>query len=251
MIRLDRTSLHSNAGRCAHTRVCLSVYTRCILWISSVFLATQSLGINWSCAVSVVMCVAMAYDKHLSSAKKLLIALIVIRVIYELHAEDLPSVLWMFSPFLMYRCLVAYPVYCACYLIGQTPSGQISEACARMRIPKKVVLGVMVLFRFLPSFKRDRQLQKDALCQRGLISIRQLIKDPILCAEYIIAPMLLSLETAADQLSISALARGAEKPGSRRSYYALDIDVRDMVCLGVFFGVSVCFYVLRQAEWLL
>ena len=46
---------------------------------------------------------------------------------------------------------------------------------------------------------------------------------------YVLVPFLLRVLQLADQLSVSAVARGAERPGVRGSYYEKRIGARDHI----------------------
>lgn len=54
---------------------------------------------------------------------------------------------------------------------------------------------------------------------RGLTSVRQFAVHPLASVEYVLVPLLLRILQIADQLAVSAVARGAECPGVRKSYY--------------------------------
>lgn len=62
---------------------------------------------------------------------------------------------------------------------------------------------------------------------RGLTAPAQLLCHPAASCEYVAVPLLLRCLQIADQLSVSAVARGAEAPGRRGSYYGKNADAAD------------------------
>lgn len=68
---------------------------------------------------------------------------------------------------------------------------------------------------------------------RGLTSVRQFAVHPLASVEYVLVPLLLRILQIADQLAVSAVARGAECPGVRKSYYETTMHMRDWCFLAL------------------
>ena len=69
----------------------------------------------------------------------------------------------------------------------------------------------------------------------------QLLCHPAASCEYVAVPLLLRCLQIADQLSVSAVARGAEAPGRRGSYYGKDMDAGDWLWLAIWTAVTTAF----------
>jgi energy-coupling factor transporter transmembrane protein EcfT len=98
---------------------------------------------------------------------------------------------------------------------------------------KKAGLGLLVVFRFFPTMKAELRGIRQSMRNRGLTGIGYVARHPASAFEYILAPTLLRCLQIADQLSVSAVARGAETPGKRGSYCGKPVRVRDYACMAV------------------
>ena len=65
--------------------------------------------------------------------------------------------------------------------------------------------------------------------------------------EYVLVPFLLRVLQLADQLSVSAVARGAERPGVRGSYYEKRIGARDHIAAAACAIVTASYLVLERS----
>lgn len=63
--------------------------------------------------------------------------------------------------------------------------------------------------------------------------VRQFAVHPLASVEYVLVPLLLRILQIADQLAVSAVARGAECPGVRKSYYETTMHMRDWCFLAL------------------
>lgn len=68
---------------------------------------------------------------------------------------------------------------------------------------------------------------------RRLTGLTQVLRHPAVTCEYVLAPLLLRCLQIADQLSVSAIARGAQAPGVRGSYYAKAMRPADFFWLAI------------------
>lgn len=100
-----------------------------------------------------------------------------------------------------------------------TPPGELSSFLSSIHMPTGVILGLMVIFRFFPTMKAELKAVGLSMKNRGLTSVRQFAVHPLASVEYVLVPLLLRILQIADQLAVSAVARGAECPGVRKSYY--------------------------------
>ena len=70
---------------------------------------------------------------------------------------------------------------------------------------------------------------------RNLTDIKQIFKAPARTCEYVLIPLLVRILMIADQLSVSAIARGGESPGKRSSYYESEIERTDIFAMILWF----------------
>lgn len=70
---------------------------------------------------------------------------------------------------------------------------------------------------------------------------------PVQSIEYVLVPFLLRVLQLADQLSVSAVARGAERPGVRGSYYEKRAGTRDYIAAAVCAIVTASYLVLERS----
>ena len=61
---------------------------------------------------------------------------------------------------------------------------------------------------------------------RGLAEAGSVARHPLRTCEYVAVPLLLRCVQVADQLAVSATARGADSPGARGSYHVRKLDAR-------------------------
>jgi energy-coupling factor transport system permease protein len=101
---------------------------------------------------------------------------------------------------------------------------------SRLKMPSGAILGVLVLFRFFPTMRTELREVRESLHNRGLTTVERLLLHPALSVEYLLVPMLMRCLQSADQLSVSAVARGVETPGTRSSYYVDDMRPYDIAC---------------------
>jgi energy-coupling factor transporter transmembrane protein EcfT len=119
------------------------------------------------------------------------------------------------------------PVFLLSWDLITTPAGELSAFLSRIRMPSSLILGLLVLFRFFPTMQTETRGIVQSMKNRGLTKGVQVLRHPILTFEFVLVPLLLRCLQLADQLSVSAVARGVEAPGIRGSYYGKPAGRRD------------------------
>ena len=94
------------------------------------------------------------------------------------------------------------------FLITSTTVSEFIAAMERMHIPKKLLIPVSVMFRFLPTIKEEYKAIQDAMRLREVGSLR----NPIAMLEYRLVPLLMSIVAIGNDLAASALTRGLGAP---------------------------------------
>lgn len=136
------------------------------------------------------------------------------------------------------------PVFIVGWDLITTPPGELAAFLSYIHTPTPIILGVLVMFRFFPTMRAELKCVWQSMRNRGLTSPSQLLCHPAVSCEYVLIPILLRCLQIADQLSVSAVARGAENPAKRGSYYSRKINFSDSVWFVVWSSVTALFLVL-------
>lgn len=139
----------------------------------------------------------------------------------------------VFSEFYVLMFWNLTPVFLVSWDLITTPPGELAAFLSRIHTPSPVILGLLVMFRFFPTMKSELRSVRLSMRNRGLTAPAQLVSHPAASCEYVLVPLLLRCLQIADQLSISAVARGAEHPGKRGGYYGKGIDACDFIWLAL------------------
>ena len=135
----------------------------------------------------------------------------------------------VFSEFTVLLFWNLYPVFIVAWDLITTPPGEISAFLARSKLPTFARLGLLVVFRFFPTMKAELSSVALSMRNRGLTRISNMLCHPLATCEYVAIPLLLRCLQVADQLTVSAITRGAERPGQRASYYGKRMQSLDIV----------------------
>ena len=137
----------------------------------------------------------------------------------------------IFSEFYVIMFWTLSPVFIVAWDLMTTPPGMLSAFFSRTKLPSSAIIGLLVIFRFFPTMKTELRNVSRSMRNRRLTGFTQVITHPLATCEYVLVPMLLRCIQIADDLSVSAVARGAERPGVRGSYYESPIKVKDVICM--------------------
>lgn len=146
-------------------------------------------------------------------------------LLYLIRFHNLHMVI--FSEFYVLMFWNLSPVFIVAWDLITTPPGELSAFLSRIHMPTPIILGLLVMFRFFPTMKAELKSVVRSMRNRRLTALGQVLCHPAASCEYVIVPLLLRCLQIADQLSVSALARGADYPGVRGSYYGKALDWRD------------------------
>ena len=160
-------------------------------------------------------------------------------LLYLIRYQGLHMV--VFSEFYVLMFWNLAPVFLVSWDLITTPPGELAAFLSRIHMPTSVILGLLVMFRFFPTMKSEVKRVWLSMRNRGLTTFTQLVSHPAVSCEYVLVPLLLRCLQIADQLSVSAVSRGAERPGGRGSYYGKSAGFRDYIWLTVWTVVTVGF----------
>ena len=152
----------------------------------------------------------------------LLLALLLYGI--RFHGLHMP----VFSEFYVLMFWNLSPIFLVSWDLITTPPGMLSAFLSRLRMPTPFILGLLVVFRFFPTMRTE-------------------LKGVGRSMKYVLVPFLLRVLQLADQLSVSAVARGAERPGVRGSYYEKRAGTRDHIAAAVCAIVTASYLVLERS----
>ena len=147
-------------------------------------------------------------------------------LLYAIQHRGLHMVI--FSEFYVLMLWNLSPVILISWDLITTPPGKISAFLSGIHIPTSIILGVLVVFRFFPTMKSELRNVYLSMKNRNLTGIKQILKAPARSCKYALIPLLVRILMLADQLSVSAIARGGESPGIRSSYYESKVKITDI-----------------------
>ena len=153
----------------------------------------------------------------------------------------------VFSEFYVLMFWNLSPIFLVSWDLITTPPGMLSAFLSRLRMPTPFILGLLVVFRFFPTMRAELKGVGRSMKNRGLTTAGQLLAHPVQSMEYVLVPFLLRVLQLADQLSVSAVARGAERPGVRGSYYEKRAGTRDHIAAAVCALVTASYLVLERS----
>lgn len=152
-------------------------------------------------------------------------------LLYGIRSHGLRMVVFSEFHVLMFYSLT--PVFLTAWDLISTPPGELSAALSKIHAPTSVILGMLVVFRFFPTMRAELRGVRQSMKNRRLTGLTQVLRHPAITCEYVLAPLLLRCLQIADQLSVSAIARGAQAPGVRGSYYAKAMRPADFFWLAI------------------
>jgi len=104
----------------------------------------------------------------------------------------------------------------AAVTVSTTPVGEFMSALNALRLPRQVVVPLAIMLRYAPTVRADWASIRDAMRLRGIgPGPITLARHPVRTIECVYVPLLMSASTAADELSMAAVARGIENPARR------------------------------------
>lgn len=149
--------------------------------------------------------------------------------------------LLVFSEFYVLMLWNLSPVFLVSWDLVTTPPGDLSAFLAKIHAPISFILGSLVVFRFFPTMQVALAGIWRSMKNRGLTESLCVLLHPLRTCEYVLTPLVLRCLQSADQLAISAVARGAECPGIRESYYGSPFVLRDWIWSGIWISGTILF----------
>lgn len=149
----------------------------------------------------------------------------------------------LFSFFLAANRLLMPPIMGATFAANNNKMSEWIAAMKKMKVPTFIVVPFSVVCRFFPVLIQDFKEIRRAMKFRGIgINSMDLVKHPLLTLEYIIVPILVSVENTSVELSAASLVRGLGSSNSHTSIYEIKFKLQDyllILLLILFFAIEV------------
>lgn len=111
-------------------------------------------------------------------------------------------------------------------------SGELLASMQKMKIPRFVVISASVLFRFMPTLRDEFQAIRISQKIRGIgRTAWNVVFHPYVFYETLIVPLLIRATRISDELSASAMLRGADRGTHGTSYRQIRFGLRDVFAI--------------------
>lgn len=117
-------------------------------------------------------------------------------------------------------------------IILTTKVSEFLSAMSRVHAPKKLVIPLAVMLRYLPTIREDWHFIKDAMVLRDVSpSLAGLLTHPVRTMECAYVPLMMAASKAADELSIASVTRGIENPKPRTCLVQIRFGIQDVLVM--------------------
>ena len=114
-------------------------------------------------------------------------------------------------------------------------TGALVASMHKMKLPKFAIMSMAILFRFIPTLKDEYRAVRTSQKFRGIgRSIINVILHPITFYETLIVPLAIRIMKISDELSASAMLRGADKKEKGTCFREVRVSVLDYLMLVAF-----------------
>ena len=119
-------------------------------------------------------------------------------------------------------------------VLSTTKVNEFLSAMNRVHAPKKLVIPLAVMLRYIPTVQEDWRYIKDAMRMRDVSpSLGGFLSHPGMTVECIYVPLMMTASKAADELSIASVTRGIENPNPRTCLVQIKCGIADWMVMTV------------------
>lgn len=115
-------------------------------------------------------------------------------------------------------------------LVSEYNSSELLSALQAIKLPKIFIIGLTVTLRYIPTFRQEFRIIKEAMNIRG---VKFSIRYPLRTYEYLLVPQLYRCLHLSNELTAAALTKGLDSPSKRSSFYQMKCTWLDVVSLCV------------------
>lgn len=120
-------------------------------------------------------------------------------------------------------------------VLSTTKVSEFLSAMNRIHAPKKLVIPLAVMLRYIPTIGEDWRYIKDAMKMRDVSpSLKGFVTNPGMTVDCIYVPLMMAASKAADELSIASVTRGIENPEPRTCLVQIRFGIADGIVLLLF-----------------
>jgi len=104
----------------------------------------------------------------------------------------------------------------AVLIVTDYNSSEILSALQRLHLPKIFIIGLTITIRYIPTFRREFRIIKQAMHIRG---VEFSVKHPLRTFEYLLVPQLFRCVSLSAELTAAGLTKGIATKEKRTSYF--------------------------------
>ncbi|GAU75842.1 energy-coupling factor transporter transmembrane component T [Fusibacter sp. 3D3] len=143
-------------------------------------------------------------------------------------------------------------VMIASILVNTIKTSEMITAIEKMKLPKGIMLAIIVAFRFVPTIQSEMAFSKESMHLRGIgISFKNILRYPVRTVEYSLIPLLFRSLKISEELTATALTRGVEHDVKRSAYFDVEFKKFDGAILTVALMASIFVFLVDRAVWVL
>ena len=132
---------------------------------------------------------------------------------------------------LMFKTLY-FPLCAGMALVSNSKVSELICFLRSIKLPKKMIIVLAVLYRFFPVLLTDYKLIKNSLRMKGIgVSRGYYLLHPIKFFEYVFVPYVIISTNIANELSVSCLCRGIDNEEKPSSYIELKFNKSDYLTM--------------------
>nr|WP_279381641.1 energy-coupling factor transporter transmembrane component T [Enterococcus sp. DIV2402] len=187
----------------------------------------------------------LLYNRHYKRAvKSILLVLIVTAFHFYSLITDYQSL--KFFGFFTFLILRFGPVIMFASILQEVPSGQMISSLQKLKIPKNILITLVVTLRFFPIIKMENDTIQISAKLRGLsFSQPKNWLHPLNSFEYTFVPLMMRTLKITDELAASAMTKGIDYPKKRTSIYESRLSRDDILITCLVFSCSVIILFVR------
>ncbi|MCO7127552.1 energy-coupling factor transporter transmembrane protein EcfT [Sporolactobacillus shoreicorticis] len=146
----------------------------------------------------------------------------------DYFASETRNILFVSLAFFSYFIVCFLPALLAGEVLVRTPAGQLMSALTAWHLPKTIIVAFSVSLRFVPIAGMEIRSIHEVMKQRGVAFFsRTGWLHPWRVFECALVPLMIRLLKISDELTASAITRGAEAPIRRTSVHEIKFHFCD------------------------
>ena len=185
--------------------------------------------------VNIHLLVALCFSLYLGISSNLK------RMVFFAHTVTLQVVdSFLLLTGLMFKTLY-FPLCAGMALVSSSKVSELICFLRSIKLPKKMIIVLAVLYRFFPVLLTDYKLIKNSLKMKGIgVSRGYYLLHPFKFFEYIFVPYVIISTNIANELSVSCLCRGIDNDEKPSSYIELKFNKIDYLVM-IFLIIAFCY----------